>query len=48
MELVVCKYAERTEKKMSKIWNRLWDKKIFRYAMISAALWSLVHVYAFS
>ena len=33
---------------MIKLWNRLWDKKVFRYAMISAALWSLVHVYAVS
>jgi len=33
---------------MIKLWNKLWDKKIFRYAMISAVLWSLVHVYAVS
>lgn len=31
---------------MMKLLDRLWDKKIFRYAMVSAALWSLVHVYA--
>lgn len=36
------------EKNMLKLWNKLWDKKVFRYAMLSAALWSLVHVYAVS
>ena len=28
--------------------RKVWDQKVFKYAMISAVLWSLVHVYAFS